>query len=48
MTLPLSKINHANGASAIKDETTGAKITVEIKAELAIDGPFAIQTPSAT
>ena len=45
MTLPLSKINHANGAAAM-DETTGAKITVEIKAELAIEGPFALQTPS--
>ena len=47
MTLPLCKITYANGAVAVMDEATGAKITVEIRAELAIEGPFALQTPSA-
>ena len=46
MTLPLGKTTHANGAAAVMDEATGAKITVEIRAELAIEGPFALQTPS--
>ena len=46
MTLPLGKTTHANGAAAVMDQATGAKITVEIRAELAIEGPFALQTPS--
>ena len=44
VTLSLCKVNYQDGSLKDEDETEGTKITMEIRAELAIEGPFALNT----